>query len=61
VKGIVRDRDGSGVVIQGVGSRWRIAPASGEVGPQGRLVVIGLRGRVDATAIDLLVASHAVR
>jgi len=60
VKGIVRDRDGSGVVIQGVGSRWRIAPASGEVGPQGRLVVIGLRGRVDATAIDALVASHAV-
>jgi G3E family GTPase len=58
MKGILRDRDGSGVVIQGVGPRWRIAPVSGEIGPQGRLVVIGLRGQVDASAIEAIVAAH---
>ncbi len=62
MKGIVRDRDGSGVVIQGVGSRWRLvpaAPAASAFGPEGRLVVIGLRGRVDAAAIEALAAAHA--
>jgi G3E family GTPase len=54
-KGVVRDTEGRAIVVQAVGPRVRATPAavgSAAAGPgDGRLVVIGLTGGLDAGAL----------
>jgi G3E family GTPase len=57
-KGIVVDLDGAAVVVQAVGCRARVAPAgTAHDGTPGRLVVIGLRGRLDTQAVRTAIAA----
>jgi G3E family GTPase len=53
-KGLLDDIDGSKVVLQVVGRRWTVAPATGPA-PSGRLVCLGLRGQLDQTPLARLV------
>jgi G3E family GTPase len=50
-KALVRDAAGQGRLLQVVGGRWTITPAT--VRGVGRLVLIGLRGRVDAPDFEV--------
>jgi G3E family GTPase len=50
-KALVRDADGRGQLLQVTGGRWTVTPAV--VQGAGRLVLIGLRGRVDAADFAL--------
>jgi G3E family GTPase len=50
-KGILRDRDGTAVVLQVVGARSGVEPLSIAGAASGRLVCIGLKGRLDRAAL----------
>lgn len=58
-KGLLRDRDGSIKSLHVVGARWEVAgyPAAEE--EPGRLVCIGIKGRVDAAAVERAIAGAA--
>ena len=64
-KGVVRDRDGRAIVVQAVGPRVRTSPAeegSAAAGPgEGRLVLIGLNGSLDAGALALALGAAVTR
>ncbi|HSH07027.1 MAG TPA: CobW family GTP-binding protein [Burkholderiales bacterium] len=50
-KGILRDRDGAAIALQLVGTRAAVEPLAGAGAAAGRLVCIGLKGRLDRAAI----------
>jgi len=50
-KGLLRDREGSWVVLQLVGARPEVSPTAASLAGSGRLVCIGLRGRLDCASI----------
>jgi len=54
-KGILRDRDGATVALHLVGARSEISPHAGSV-ERGRLVCIGLAGRLDRAGIQAALA-----
>lgn len=54
-KGILRDRDGATVALHLVGARSEISPRTGSV-ECGRLVCIGLAGRLDRAGIEAALA-----
>ena len=56
-KGLVQGVDGKALVIQTVGARSRVSPATAGLispGQPARLVVIGLRDTLDARRIEAL-------
>ena len=59
-KGLLRDQDGMPCSLQVVGSRFAVIPSGHAQPEQGRLVCIGLRGRLDhATITAILRRSRA--
>ena len=52
-KGFAVDPQGRGWLLQVAGGRWQVTPAAAQA--QGRLVLIGLRGRWDARALQRMV------
>lgn len=50
-KGLLRDREGSWVVLQLVGARPEVSPTAAPMAGSGRLVCIGLKGRLDCASI----------
>jgi len=50
-KGVLVDRDGNAVVLQVVGARAELSPLAAGRAPVGRLVCIGLKGRLDHASI----------
>lgn len=62
-KGILRDRDGATIALQVVGARAGVEPlaaARAAHADDGRLVCIGLKGRLDRAAIRLAIDRAAV-
>lgn len=50
-KGLMRDRDGANKSLHVVGARWEVAACPATEEEPGRLVCIGIKGNIDATAI----------
>jgi G3E family GTPase len=59
-KGILRDRDGATIALHLVGTRSEISPRAGNV-ECGRLVCIGLAGRLDRAGIAAALARQQAR
>jgi G3E family GTPase len=56
-KGIVVGPDGERLVLQAVGQRWRVGAAPPGASGAGRLVIIGLRGRLDRAGVAAAMAA----
>jgi len=53
-KALLRDRLGAPSVLQVVGNRWTVRASAHPDPDRGRLVCIGVRGRVDRARLDAL-------
>lgn len=58
-KGLLRDLDGSMKSLQIVGARWELTVHTSAEAKPGRLVCIGMKGRVDKAQIERAIASAA--